>query len=113
MATFTYANKDAFLAAASTVNGNSSNDTLSFSGGVTLGDVDFLNLTPVNLIESLVFANVVSRATLSNRAMQAGIVSVFGGSNTDYLDASGYSISVSLSGGGGNDSFIGNFTGYG
>ena len=90
MATSTYANKAAFLAAVSMVSGNSSNDTLSFSEGVTLGDSDFLNLTLVNRIEALVFGNVANRATLSNQATQAGIVSVFGGSNAYYLDVGGY-----------------------
>ena len=116
MASYSYANKTAFLNAANadTIVGNSGDDSLIFSAAVALLDSDFapprLNAARVNAttkIERLHLSNTASQVVLGSDAASFGIVSVFGGNGNDSINLSAYSSATTLSGGNGNDTLWG------
>ena len=105
-----------FNAAKSTLAGDSGSDTLSFSGAtasIALSDSDFGAMNAATVSANVkweylaITANYANQATLGANAQDVGIVSVFGGSGNDVVNVSAYSLSATLSGGGGNDSLIG------
>ena len=118
MAKFTFSSVSLFAGSASTLEGNSSNDTLSFetaTSAVTLSDSLFSGLDTT--IEALVLPSFsTNRATLGANAESKGYSSIFGGAQSDYISAAGYSTGINiydlagintLIGGGGNDRIIG------
>jgi len=118
MAKFTFSSASLFAGSASTLEGNSSNDTLSFetaTTAVTLSDTLFAGLGTE--IEALVLPSFsTNRATLGANAESSGFSSIFGGAQSDYISAAGYSTGINiydlagintLIGGDGNDRIIG------
>lgn len=118
MAKFTFSSVSLFAGSASTLEGNSSNDTLSFetaTSAVTLSDSLFSGLDTT--IEALVLPSFsTNRATLGANAESKGFSSIYGGAQSDYISAAGYSMGINiydlagintLIGGGGNDRIIG------
>ena len=118
MAKFTFSSTSLFGGSASSLVGNSSNDTLSFetaTSALTIADSLFSGLNTT--IEALVLPSFsTNRATLDANAESKGFSSIFGGAQSDYISAAGYSTGVNiydlagintLIGGDGNDRIIG------
>lgn len=118
MAKFTFSSTTLFGGSANTLVGNSSNDTLSFetaTSAVTISNTLFSGLNTT--IEALVLPSFsTNRATLDANAESKGFSSIFGGAQSDYISAAGYSTGINiydlagintLIGGGGNDRIIG------
>jgi len=118
MAKFTFSSPSLFGGSASTLVGSSSSDTLSFetsTSPVTVSDTLFSALNTT--IEALVLPSFsTNRATLGANASARGFSSIFGGAQSDYLSAAGYSTGINiydlagintLIGGDGNDRIIG------
>jgi Ca2+-binding RTX toxin-like protein len=118
MAKFTFSSPSLFAVSASTLEGNSSNDTLSFetaTSAVTFSDTLFSGLDTT--IEALALASFsTNRASLGANAESKGFSSIFGGAQSDYISAAGYSTGINiydlagintLIGGDGNDRIIG------
>lgn len=123
MAKFTFSSTSLFGGSASKPFGNSSSDTLSFetaTSAVTISDTLFNYPDPQNVnekIEALVLPSFsTNRATLGANAESKGFSSIFGGAQSDYISAAGYSTGINiydlaglntLIGGDGNDRIIG------
>jgi Ca2+-binding RTX toxin-like protein len=117
MAIRTFNSKADFDSVRAMLAGDSGADTLSFAGAsaqVLLADTDFLGMnsavpTTNTRFEALVLSNYADQVTLAGNASNVGIVSVFGGTNNDRIDASAYTSTsnVTLSGGFGNDTLLG------
>jgi Ca2+-binding RTX toxin-like protein len=88
------------LTSADTVGAGDDADTLTFTSAGTLSDSDLTNVTSS---ENLVLAGGTNAITLGAEAMEAGIVSVVGGTGADAVDASAYTVAIEVSSGGGAD----------
>lgn len=94
---------------ASVVGGAGSGDVIRLGAGsnaVTFQDSHFLH---VNTVEKLDLASNtgVQTVTLGGTAQAAGIVSVESGSSHDTINASGYSVAITIAGNNGNDTIYG------
>jgi len=114
MANRTFSSKTNFDLSKATLAGDSGADTLSFtpaSAQIVLADSDFGGMNSITnattKFEALVLSNYADQVTLAVNAFNVGIVSVFGGTNSDRIDASAYTSNVTLSGGFGNDTLSG------
>jgi Ca2+-binding RTX toxin-like protein len=118
MAKFTFSSTTLFGGSASSLVGNSSNDTLSFetaTSALIISDTLFSGLT--TQIEALVLPSFsTNRATLGEEAEAAGFSSIYGGAQADFISAAGYTSGINiydlaglntLIGGEGNDRIIG------
>ena len=118
MAKFTFSSTTLFVGSASSLVGNSSNDTLSFetaTSALIISDTLFSGLT--TQIEALVLPSFsTNRATLGEEAEAAGFSSIYGGAQADFISAAGYTSGINiydlaglntLIGGEGNDRIIG------
>ena len=98
MAKFTFSSPSLFGGSASTLVGNSSNDTLSFetaTSALTFSDSLFSGLN--STIETLVLPSFsTNRATLGAIAESKGFSSIFGGAQSDYISAAGYSTGINI-----------------
>ena len=111
MANHTFSTVTSFLAAKSTLVGDSGSDTLSFAGSstaITLIDDDFLGMDAVTdsntKIENLVGSSSAANSmTLGLQAENKGISNITGGAAADAIDASNYSAATTINGGTGND----------
>jgi Ca2+-binding RTX toxin-like protein len=118
MAKFTFSSTTLFGGSASSLVGNSSNDTLSFetaTSALIISETLFSGLT--TQIEALVLPSFsTNRATLGEEAEAAGFSSIYGGAQADFISAAGYTSGINiydlaglntLIGGEGNDRIIG------
>jgi len=112
---FPFASVAAFNAAKSGIAGNSAADTLGFSSAVSFNDDTLAGMTTVLLgpfpdtqFEYLTLAGSgTDNVTLGANAQAVGIVSVSGGAGTNNINASAYSVAITLLGGSGIDSLFG------
>jgi Ca2+-binding RTX toxin-like protein len=112
MATFTYDTVADFTADIANISGDSSADEISFSGApanINLADPDFTGLGGAgNFIEKLILgSSVANHVELGPDAEGAGIATVLGGGNNDFIGAKDFAASVFINGGGGNDTLEG------
>ena len=76
--------------------GGTGNDTLAFSNGsTTLVDGDLTTITSSEL-EVLEFTGTGNGATLSANAESSGIATVVGGTNNDTINASAYTVDITI-----------------
>jgi len=98
---------DADMDGFNTIDGGSGNDTIAIaddSGADAFIDNDFTGVTSV---EALTFANNATTITIGAKGAAAGISSITGGTAADtFTLASLFTNNVTLSGGGGADSFV-------
>jgi Ca2+-binding RTX toxin-like protein len=115
MATPTFLSLADFLARKATLVGDSGVDALSFvpaGSGVVFNDATLGGMTAAlpnatTQFEELVLPDFASSVTLGANAMAVGLRSLSGGAQNDVIRATGYTIAVSLSGDGGNDTLGG------
>ena len=116
MANRTFSSVASFLAAKSTLVGDSGSDTLSFAAAtsqITLSDSLFGGMSSMNggataKLENLVLASTAANNdTLGTTAQSIGFSSIFGGTAADSINLSSFTSAVTINGGTGNDNVWG------
>jgi hypothetical protein len=93
-----------YLSSADMANGAAGTDIVDFTAAATVTDVMFSGLSN---FETVNLSDNASSLTLAGQAQEAGIVTVTAGNATNTLDASAYTVGITITGGTGADTISG------
>jgi Ca2+-binding RTX toxin-like protein len=95
------------LSASDLISGGGGQDTIRITAADTLSDVDF---TDVSSVEALLFDSGSNVLAIGTEAAQAGISIIGGGTGADSINATDYTLQLTVTGGNGDDWIFGSST---